>query len=104
VLFYGNTTASSVVSTDTSGNTTANDTEPNPSCTAYCTKAQSCCHFDCIATIHLRKQVEFVVLVNKAGVVVVAPENVALNGTAWDPANIVSDVLSTGNGYTRRYY
>jgi hypothetical protein len=42
------------------------------------------------------------VLVDKFGKVVVAPENLALNGTAFNPSNIVSDVLSTGNGYTRR--
>jgi hypothetical protein len=47
-------------------------------------------------------QVEFVVLVDRHGRVLVAPENLALEGTPFDPANIVSDVLSTGDGYMRR--
>jgi hypothetical protein len=42
-------------------------------------------------------QMEFIVIVNSAGKVVTAAHNSALNGTAWNPANIVSDVLSTGN-------
>jgi hypothetical protein len=48
-------------------------------------------------------QVEFVVLVYRDGRVVVAPDNLALEGTPFDPANIVSDVLSTGHGYMRRW-
>jgi hypothetical protein len=39
---------------------------------------------------------EFIVIVDKAGKVVIAAHNSALNGTDWNPANIVSDVLATG--------
>jgi hypothetical protein len=41
-------------------------------------------------------QMEFIVIVDRAGKVVTAAHNSALNGTDWNPANIVSDVLATG--------
>jgi hypothetical protein len=47
-------------------------------------------------------QMEFIVIVDKAGKVVTAAHNPALNGTAFNPVDIVTDVLATGNGYTRR--
>jgi hypothetical protein len=39
---------------------------------------------------------EFIVVVDKAGKVVVAAHNSALNGTDWNPAALVQDVLWTG--------
>src|SRR5690348_11936152 len=47
------------------------------------------------------QQVEFVVLVNKTGQIVVASHSTAVAGTAYNPSKIVSDVLTTGLSFTR---
>jgi hypothetical protein len=44
-----------------------------------------------------------VLLMNSTGQIVVASHSTAVAGMAYNPSKIVSDVLTTGLSFTRRY-
>jgi hypothetical protein len=101
LLYTATTTAASVTGGTSTAVTVSVDATSTACCTVSTQLIQPCSSSSSLPVLltyaQLHTQVEFVVLVDKAGTVVVAPENSALDGIAWDPANIVNDVLSTGN-------